>query len=41
MRIDIPPRLVDIYEEIEEKDFEEHIEKCQRLSYKRGKLFVH
>lgn len=25
MRIDIPPRLVDIYEEIEMKDFEEHI----------------
>lgn len=41
MRIDIPPRLVDIYEEIEMKDFEEHINKCQMLSYKRGKLFVH
>lgn len=36
MRIDIPPRLVDIYEEIEMKDFEEHIKKCQMLSYKRG-----
>lgn len=40
LKLVLPSCLIDIFEENEKIDFEEHLESFQGLSYKRGKLLV-
>lgn len=38
LKIDMPPRLIEMFEEDEDKDFKEHLESLPGLNYKRGIL---
>lgn len=40
LKIDMPPSLIEMFEEDEGKDFEEHLKSLPSLKYKRGKLLV-